>query len=69
MVDIGKLLDEVEILSAAARYDASCASSGCSRPRNNGIGNGRPAAVGTAGPTAIGAVRRDAGDGDQGDVG
>jgi putative DNA modification/repair radical SAM protein len=45
MVDHGKLLRKVEILSVAARYDATCASSGCSRPSANGIGNGLPAGV------------------------
>lgn len=45
MVDLDKLLHKVEILATAARYDASCSSSGCSRPRGNGLGSGLPAGV------------------------
>lgn len=45
MTNFPRLLAKLEILAAAARYDASCASSGSSRPRDSGIGNGLPAGV------------------------
>ena len=45
MADFSNLLTKLEILSAAARYDASCASSGSRRPRGSGVGSGVPAGV------------------------
>lgn len=45
MADISKLLAKLEILAAAARYDASCASSGSRRARGDGVGSGLPAGV------------------------
>lgn len=45
MVDFNKLIAKLEILSAAARYDASCASSGSRRSRDDGVGSGLPAGV------------------------
>ncbi|MCM2263636.1 MAG: putative DNA modification/repair radical SAM protein [Desulfuromonadales bacterium] len=45
MVDLTRLLAKLEILSAAARYDASCASSGSRRSRDDGVVNGLPAGV------------------------
>ena len=45
MADFSKLLSKVEILSAAARYDASCASSGSRRSRGGGLGSGMPSGV------------------------
>ena len=45
MVNFTRLLAKTEILAAAARYDASCASSGSRRSRQNGLGSGLPAGV------------------------
>ncbi|NJC87382.1 MAG: putative DNA modification/repair radical SAM protein [Desulfuromonas sp.] len=45
MADFNKLLGKLEILSAAARYDASCASSGSRRSHGDGGGSGLPAGV------------------------
>ncbi|TLM67890.1 MAG: putative DNA modification/repair radical SAM protein [Deltaproteobacteria bacterium] len=45
MEETCSLLDKIDILAAAARYDASCASSGSARPRGAGLGSGRPAGV------------------------
>lgn len=39
------VLEKLQILSAAAKYDASCSSSGSSRENNGGIGNGATAGI------------------------